>query len=167
MAAVRGMANSAVATATYTILQLLPTPTFRPASRTYDGPQYVSTSDPTPGATIYYTTDGSTPTTASPIYTNPVLVTQTTIGRATSRESGMVNGGVASATYTILQQVATPKFSPRAGTYAPPVYVPISARSDQGHGCSARDGQQRRRHRDVHHPAVVAYPDVQAGEPDL
>ena len=71
----------------------------------------------TSGATIRYTTDGSTPTTSSPIYSGPIPVSQTTTIQAMAMASGMTNSNVASATYTIQQQVATPTFSPAAGTY--------------------------------------------------
>ena len=95
------------------------TPAFSPAAGTYTGSVTVTISDATSGATIRYTTDGSTPTTSSPIYTGPITLTQTTTIRAMATASGMTDSNVASATYTIQaqQQVATPAFSPAAGTY--------------------------------------------------
>ena len=50
------------------------TPTYSPAPGTYSTPQTVTISDATPGATIYYTTDGSIPTQLSRVYTGPILV---------------------------------------------------------------------------------------------
>ena len=126
MATASGMTNSAVASATYTFLQQVATPTFTPAGGTYTSPQSVAIADATPGATIYYTTDGSTPTTASPAYGGAILVTQTTTIQAMATAGGMTNSAVASATYAILQQVATPTFSPAAGTYTLSVTVTIS-----------------------------------------
>src|SRR5207253_2460157 len=93
------------------------TPAFNPPAGTYTGSVTVTISDATSGTTIYYTTDGSTPTTASAVYGGSLTFTQTTTLRAMATASGMANSAVASATYTIQQQVATPTFSPPAGTY--------------------------------------------------
>src|SRR5437660_4489711 len=107
MATASGMANSSVASSTYTI-QVAP-PTFNPPGGMYTTPQSVTLSD-APSATIYYTTDGSTPTTASTVYTGAISVTQSMTIKAMAAASGMANSSVVSATYTI--QVAPPTLSP-------------------------------------------------------
>src|SRR5881296_432560 len=117
MAAANGMADSDVASATYTIVLKVATPTISPAAGTYSGAQTVTLSDATSGATIYYTTDGSTPTTASTRCTGPIAVSQTTTVKAMAAANGMADSDVASATYTIVLKVATPTISPAAGTY--------------------------------------------------
>src|SRR5947208_807803 len=124
MAAASGMANSVVGSATYTIQQETATPTFSPASGTYTSSVSVTIADSTAGATIYYTTDGSTPTTGSSVYGGPIPLTQTTTVRAMAAASGMANSVVGSATYTI--RVATPTFSPAPGTYTSSMSVTIS-----------------------------------------
>jgi hypothetical protein len=126
MAAATGMTNSAVASATYTVQQQVATPTYSPGGGTYTGSVTVSISDATSGATIHYTTDGSTPTTSSAVYSGALTFTQTTTLKAMAAASGMTNSGVASATYTVQQQVATPTFSPGGGTYTGLVTVTIS-----------------------------------------
>ena len=79
-------------------------PTFSPAPGGYAGALTVTISSLTPGATIYYTTDGSTPTTSSPSGTTPVSVmlpanTNLTI-QAFAQESGYSASSVQSATYS-------------------------------------------------------------------
>jgi len=115
-----------VASATYTVQQKVATPTFSPGGGTYTGSVTVTMSDTTSGATIYYTTDGSTPTTSSAAYTGALTFTQTTTLKAMAAASGMTNSAVASATYTVQQKVATPTFSPGGGTYTGSVTVTIS-----------------------------------------
>src|SRR2546422_5613155 len=119
------MSISAVASATYTIQQQqqVATPTFSPGGGTYTGSVTVTISDATSGATIHYTTDGSTPTTSSPVYSSALTFNQTTTLKATAGASGRTMGGVASATYKI--RVATPTFSPGGGTYTGSVTVTI------------------------------------------
>src|SRR3989442_113159 len=130
MAAASGMTDSAVASATYTIQQQqqVATPAFSPGGGTYTGSVTVSISDSTSGATIHYTTDGSTPTTSSPLYGGALTFTHTTTLHAIAAASRMTDSPVASATYTIQQQqqVATPAFSPGGGTYTGSVTVSIS-----------------------------------------
>jgi len=126
MAAASGMTNSAVASATYTVQQKVATPTFSPGGGTYTGSVTVTISDATSGATIHYTTDGSTPTTSSAVYTGALTFTQTTTLKAMAAASGMTNSAVASATYTVQQRVATPTFMPGSGTYTGSVTVTIS-----------------------------------------
>jgi hypothetical protein len=124
MAATSGMANSAVASGSYTIQQPVATPAFSPAGGTYTSSVTVTISDATSGATVYYTTNGSTPTTASSVYSGPIAITQTTTLKAMAAASGMANSAVASATYTL--QTATPTFDPPGGTYVLNLTVSIS-----------------------------------------
>ena len=62
-----------------------------------DGSNAISITCATAGATIYYTTDGSTPTTSSTVYTNPLTenVSGVTI-KAIAVKEGMINSVVAS-----------------------------------------------------------------------
>src|SRR5207247_2545952 len=127
MAAATGMSNSGVVSAIYTISQqTVATPVFSPAGGTYVSSVTVSITDSTAGASIYYTTDGSAPTTSSTRYAGPIQITQTTTVRAMATANGMADSGEASATYTILLPVATPAFSPAGGTYVSSVTVSIT-----------------------------------------
>ena len=77
-------------------------PVFTPPTGTYTSRVVpVSISESTPGAVVYYTTDGSTPTTNSPVYTVPILVTATTTVQAIGVASGYSNSDIAAATYTL------------------------------------------------------------------
>jgi N-acetylneuraminic acid mutarotase len=94
------------------------TPSFNLASGTYTSEQTVSIADTTPGATIYYTLDGSTPTTGSAIYSTALTVNQTTTIKVIATASGYTTSAVASAIYVInLPPTAAPVFTPAADTY--------------------------------------------------
>jgi hypothetical protein len=113
--------TSPAATATYTInLPPAPTPTFTPAAGTYTSIQSVAIADSVAGASIYYTTNGTAPTTASTLYTGPITVsaTQTISAIAIGISLGYSQSAVGTAAYTInLPPAATPTFTPAAGTY--------------------------------------------------
>ncbi len=78
------------------------TPTFTPAAGTYTSAQSVELNTTTAGATIYYTTDGTDPTTSSSVYSSAISVSTTTTIKAMAVKSGMDNSAVASATYNFV-----------------------------------------------------------------
>jgi hypothetical protein len=102
------------------------TPTFNPAPGTYTTTQPVTISDATSGATIYYTTDNSTPTTSSTQYTTAISVSSSETIKAIAVESGFTNSAVATGAYTIAPPAATPTFNPVGGTYTSAQSVTIS-----------------------------------------
>jgi hypothetical protein len=94
------------------------TPTFSLAAGTYTSIQTVTIADSTPGAIIYYTLDGSTPTTASALYSKALTISQTTTINAIAIATGYSNSAVATATYILnLPPSTAPGFTPAAGTY--------------------------------------------------
>jgi hypothetical protein len=125
MAALSGDLNSAVATAAYTIgappPPVVATPTFSPGGGSYPSAQDVTIASVTSGASIRYTTDGSTPSeTNGTLYSGPVYISSTAILQAVAYKSGLTDSALAAATYTIGgvgSQVATPTFSAAGGTY--------------------------------------------------
>jgi hypothetical protein len=123
-----GFAASPVATALYTInLPTAATPTFSVAGGTYTAPQTVSIIETTAGASVYYTTDGSTPTSKSTPYTGPITVGVTETVNAIAIATNYNNSAVALANYIInLPNAATPTFSVVAGTYTTVQTVSIS-----------------------------------------
>ncbi len=76
-------------------------PTLSPPPGSYSTAQTVALADATPGAVIYYTTNGTPPTTASARYSAPLPVSTTTTIEAMAAASGYSNSAVASGTYTI------------------------------------------------------------------
>ena len=94
-------------------------PTFDPVSGTeFYGTQTVTITSATSGATIYYTTDGSTPTTSSSSIASEgtVTISSSCTIKAIAVAQGYDNSSVAEATYT-KATVPMPTFSPGGGTY--------------------------------------------------
>jgi hypothetical protein len=77
------------------------TPVIRPAAGTYTGSQFISISDETAAAQIYYTTDGTTPTAQSTLYSGPFTITVSTTVNAIAMAAGYTNSAVATAAYTL------------------------------------------------------------------
>ena len=128
MAVASGFTQSAVASGVYVIqTAATATPTFSPGAGTYTTAQSVVISDTTPGAVIYYTTNGTAPTTSSPVYSSAIAVSANTTLEALAVAPGFVQSAVASAAYVIQTgTTATPTFSPAAGTYTAAQSVAIS-----------------------------------------
>lgn len=111
--------------------EVTPTPTFSPAGGTLSSSEAVEIADSASTAKIYYTTDGSTPGTASNKYTGPISVKSSTTVKAIAVASGESASSVAAAAYTMTSSgsegtTATPSFSPAAGTYSSEQAVTVS-----------------------------------------
>src|SRR5207245_10953077 len=109
------------------VRHLCPTPALRTDLGTLPPPAALPLADSTPGATIYYTTDGSTPTTASTPYTGPITVTTTQTIKAIAVASGYTTSAVASGTYAIQGAGATPALSRSAGAVSSSATATLTA----------------------------------------
>jgi hypothetical protein len=101
IAVATGYTTSTAGSAAYTISPPAATPTFNVPAGPYSSAQTVTISSTTPSATIYYTTDGSTPTTSSTAYTGPITVSTTETVNAIAIATGYSASAVGSAAYTI------------------------------------------------------------------
>lgn len=77
-----------------------PTPKLAPPAGTYTCPETVTVTDPRNGSQIFYTTDGSTPTTSSSKYTGPFLINNTDTVRAIAISPGSKISRIATVAYT-------------------------------------------------------------------
>jgi len=97
-------------------------PVFSPAPGTYTGTQYIAISSQTFGATIIYTTDGTAPSCQKEhgtIYSGPVAVAANTTLKAMACALLRAESLITTGAYVIKppETVATPVFTPEAGTY--------------------------------------------------
>ena len=92
-------------------------PTISPNGGTFSVTQNVTLSTATPSATIYYTLDGSTPTSASTLYAGPIAISANTTIKAIATAAGLTPSVVSSATFIFGAQTPMVTFSPAAGTY--------------------------------------------------
>ena len=77
------------------------TPIISPAAGSYPSSVPVSITDSTGGSVIYYTTNGTTPTTSSTKYTGAFTLTSSATVQAIAAASGFTNSAVSSAAYTV------------------------------------------------------------------
>ena len=94
---------------------------------TYNAPQTVTITSATSGATIWYTTDGTTPvngTSSSATNGSAFTVSGTVTLKALAAKATFVDSTVTSATYTFV--ALPPTFSPPAGEYGSPQTVTVS-----------------------------------------
>jgi hypothetical protein len=103
-------------------------PVFFPIGATYQSAQAVTITSSTPNAAIYYTIDGSTPTTDSYLYGGAIAVaTGTETINAIAVASKYSPSSVNTAGYIINpKQTATPTFNPNGGTFTSAQTVTIS-----------------------------------------
>jgi len=100
-----GIEDSGVLVANYILespYNAVATPTANPVAGTYSSTQSVVLSTSTSGASIYYTTNGDTPTTNSQFYNGaPISINTTTTLKAIAVKTGFVNSEVFTGTYII------------------------------------------------------------------
>ncbi len=101
IAAAPGYVQSGVSSATFSFSGSTPAPIFSPGAGTFTTPQNVSLSDAETDANIYYTTDGTTPTTSSTIYSTPIQVAATETLEAIAAEPSGPSSPATIAAYTI------------------------------------------------------------------
>ena len=77
-------------------------PVFFPGAGTYTAAQLVSLSSDTEGANIYYTLNGSTPTTGSSLYSGPVTISATCTLKCYAAKVNMKNSDVLSVAYAMM-----------------------------------------------------------------
>lgn len=95
-----------------------PAPEIRPFLRVFAAPVTVSLLVPDPAMVIHYTTDGSAPTTASPLYTASFTIDAATTVKALAIIAGRKPSGVVSATF--LPGPVPPRISGPDGVLLPP-----------------------------------------------
>ncbi len=120
--------NSVILSGEYNITGTVATPVFAPAPGVYASAQSVSISTTTAGATIYYTTDGSSPDLTSAVFdpASPILVTESTVIKAIAMKADWINSAVATGSYVINGKVSKPLFIPAGGSYVQEQNVAIS-----------------------------------------
>jgi uncharacterized repeat protein (TIGR03803 family) len=96
-----GLPPSQTSTASYQIGTVAAAPVFSPPGGTYTVPQSVTIIEAAPHATVYYTTNGTTPTTTSAKYTGPITVSVSETIKAFAVASGYADSPVATAVYTV------------------------------------------------------------------
>ena len=106
-------------------------PTISPSASTFVSSCTVTLSSAESGATIFYTTDGSIPTTASTRYSAPFVISQLgefTVNAVVWKAGNYEMSDVASKTYTVKAKtkVAAPTVSPSASEFALQTRVAIS-----------------------------------------
>jgi hypothetical protein len=80
-------------------------PTLSPTGGTFYGSINITIQPPDPNATIYYTLDGSLPTTSSLLYSGPIVLANSATVSAKAFETGFSNSVAASGLFMILPPI--------------------------------------------------------------
>lgn len=110
IASAPGYLQSTLSSAVFTFTTQTPPVAFAPAGGTYTSAQKVTLSDTDSKAKIYYTTNGSTPSASSTLYTAPVGVAVSETIKAIAVDPALTNSNVTSAAYVIQSGGATINF---------------------------------------------------------
>jgi hypothetical protein len=83
----------------YGVAAFISAPIISPNGGLFTNSVTVTISNTSPGAVVFYTIDGTTPTTNSVLYAGPFVITTTTKVQAIAAKAGAVNSAVASANF--------------------------------------------------------------------
>lgn len=115
-----GLSNSVVATAEYTVKQTVATPTLSVEAGAVVKGTSLEISCETEGVTIYYTTNGVTPTTESAEYTAAITIVPPMTVKAFAVKDRMYDSAVVSAEYTFKAKYAIGDIVLKDGTVCKP-----------------------------------------------
>ncbi len=121
------------------------TPTFSPAPGTFTQSQLVTIATTTPNASIRFTTDGTMPTTSSPVFAQPIPIGSPKTMCAVAIAPGFEASEVAVGFFTVLNKGGPPSpvsFSPASGTFDGGTSVTLSAPTSPSVICYSVDGSQ-------------------------
>lgn len=97
-----------------------------PASGAYNNVQTITVSCDTPSSIIYYTLDGSSPTTSSTLYTGPFQLAESAILSVLATHTGMFSAPIVQRTYAITIPLE-PIIFPPSGTYGAAITCALSS----------------------------------------
>jgi len=121
-------------------------PAFTLPAGTYDHDISVGMTCATDGASIYYTIDGSTPSSASTKFTSDITITTTTTLKAIACKDGYNNSNIIEARYVIekqiLDQVKAPSMDPGAGSFIGSILVYITCETQDASIYYTTDGTE-------------------------
>src|SRR5439155_7664466 len=124
-----GLKRSTVFTLSVTFALTVATPTITPNGGSFSNSVSVTAQSATSGASIYYTTDGSTPTQSSTLYTGAMTLTNSAPISAKAFKSGYNPSSVASASFNIASGTSTSFASYYVGKNGSDSYSCSQARS--------------------------------------
>ena len=139
------------------------TPVINPAGGEVEEGTTVTITCATDGATIYYTTDGNDPTTASAVYGGAIVVDKDmTIKAFAAKEGNYTNSEIVSATFTIKARevVATPVINPAGGEVEEGTTVTISCATDGATIYYTTDGNEPTTSSAVYSGAITVNKDM-------
>jgi AraC-like DNA-binding protein len=124
-----GYNDSNIITASFTVTSTptVTTPNISPNGGNHTNSVLVTLSRPS-GATVYYSTNGATPTT---VYSAPFTLTSSKTVKAIAKQSGYNDSGIRTASFTVTATptVTTPNISPNGGNHTNSVLVTLSRSS--------------------------------------